>query len=123
MNIILKHGRPLKPVLEDGAEVADNVWSVITGMWTHQPTSRPSIEAVIRRLQDVLVDVDVTPPPISNIPAAIVTLVTKEANDHGIQCSGCNHVCLLHPGVFLSALRIFRIADHWGTVSMRVMSF
>ena len=105
MNIVLKKGRPPRPVLQDGTQLADSVWSVITPMWTHQPTSRPSIQAVIWRLQDSLVDVDVTPPPASNI-LTIEALVTKEANDHGIQCSGCNHVCSVYSCVCSIALNI-----------------
>lgn len=47
---VLKGVRPDRP---RGAQVPDGVWETLRRCWEHRPNDRPSLDAVLRCLQDV----------------------------------------------------------------------
>ena len=56
MGKIMKEARPPRPRLPDGSYVSDNIWSLMTSAWAHQPSQRPPLNAIIQSLSSIVHD-------------------------------------------------------------------
>ena len=50
---VMKDIRPPKPVLPEGREISDDIWSLISSSWTRRPDTRPSAATIVKTLQEI----------------------------------------------------------------------
>ena len=53
MREILEGEHPERPQGAEGARFTDDLWGMLKWCWSHQPKARPTVEAVLRHLEQI----------------------------------------------------------------------
>ena len=105
IQMILEGSRPGRPQGEEGIAFTDAVWELLELCWKHQPSDRPSAQAVLLCLEGV----PSLSPPSYGVDGDAETEIEYPL---GAIERGSGTFSLLRPGPPLFTLAVHRIAEH-----------